>query len=92
MLLFLSLFTWFRDQQKGSMKYLRGESKDKGLRAQHPKTYLKFAFLQKGKDAKYFICMLCHDKYKGTLQIEDFADSTTQDLGPLYERLRFFGL
>ena len=35
--------------------------------------------------------MLCHGK-KIVLQSEDFADSTTQDLGPLYERLRFFGL
>ena len=38
-----------------------------------------------------FLCMLCHGK-KIVLQSEDFADSTTQDLGPLYERLRFFGL
>ena len=36
--------------------------------------------------------MLYHGKYKKVHHRDDLADAMTQDLGPSYERFRFFGL
>ena len=67
--------------------YFKNISKSKVLR-QSILMYFSKLIISKEKNSCVSYVMV----RKIVLQSEDFADSTTQDLGPLYERLRFFGL
>jgi len=69
-------------------------TKNKGLRVMNPKTFFSTVLLftiskrrQKQESKETYIIQ------KSKIhQRDDLADSMTQDLGPSYERFRFFGL